>query len=590
MPEPPSLRLLFVVHGLPMEDASGGVEIFTFSLAKELARQGNVVQFFCPKLNGKHPPLINGISVCFSPDRRSESPLLNLTDPAVETAFKNAVIKFKPDLVHIHHLKGLSAGIMSVCRGLHLPYIITLQDFWTFCDHIHLYPGAGVRACENSEDGRKCANCFLHIHFRGLTSRRRELHLASDFIRLRRRFILDGLLAAECLIVPSEFVRQRFLVEWKNLRSKMILVRDGVVPVSAVARRHRHPPVLGFFGGVSEVKGLYVLLNALEGLPRPPELRIYSADRSKILKWLRTEEYGPFLRRFLRVCGKFHRRQLSRILSELDVVVIPSFVETFSLVAAEALTAGKPVIASRAGALGELISDRVNGFLFSPGNSTELANLIGQCVADPRFLNRLGVPGFVRTIREVASDMLQIYTKTVKREKTIYRFMGKRQLHGIKNASGNFKHLQTVYQTMRQAEILRSQGHLNEAINLYRRILQKDSSHIIAGYRLANCYLETGNLILAEIAYRTVLGSVSRLPVRISTEAYEASSAFYLAQIRLRRKDVGESIRWLRHCLKIIPYHHRARMLYEDLRRSNPRSKSKQVTSGAVSLTPSSIL
>ena len=544
-----------------MGNASGGVEVYTFSLAEELARLGHHVLLFCPKLKGASPPPMKGVSVCFAPDRPAESPLLNLTDPAVETAFEDAVVKFKPDLIHIHHLKGLGAGILSVCRDRHLPYMVTLHDFWAFCDHVHLYPGAGVRTCTDSEDGRKCENCFLHVHFRGLTARRKNVRPVSDFIRLRRRFILDALLSAECLIAPSEFVRKRFLAEWKELRSKIILVRNGIVPVSAAARAPRHPPIFGFFGGMSEVKGLSVLLNALESLPHPPPLQIYSADRSILMNWLRTEKYDASLGRSLRVRGKFQRRHLNRILSGLDVVVVPSFVETFSLVAAEALSAGKPVIASRAGALGEMISDRVNGVLFSPGNSMELANWIGRCVSNRRFLNRLRVSDSIRTVHDAATEMLQIYSKTLMRGIPIHPFARRQHLHLPKKISDKFTYLKSAHRIMQQAEMLRSQGQLNKAITRYQRILRNDPSHIIAGYRLAICYFEAGGLAAAEIMFRKVLDLISRLSIKISTEAYEASSAFYLAQIRLRHKDAGDGIRWLEHCLKIIPYHHRARTL-----------------------------
>lgn len=571
MSERRPMRLLFVVHGLPRVGVSGGVEIFTFSLAGHLSRRGHSILFFCPNPGGAHPPLPRGTAVCFAPPRSGDSPEADLADPRIEREFAQAVKRFKPDLVHIHHLRGLSAGIMPACRRLGVPYVVTLQDFWMFCDHVHLYPGAGIRSCADSDHGKKCATCFLHVHYRGLTSGRTELTTAERFVRLRRAAIARDLRAAECLIAPSEFVRKRFCVEWNDFRSRIVLVRDGIDPVSPRARPPHRRPVFGFFGGVAEVKGLYVLLNALERLARPPELRIYSADRTRIRRWLDAAEYGPDLRRVIRVRGGFRRPELGRILAGLDAVVIPSFVETFSLVAAESLSAGKPVIASRAGAIGELVADGVNGFLFEPGDSTRLAELIRRCADNPRILRRLNVTGAVRTIEAAASEMIPIYENILSRAG---RGSDRSQRNGTWALSKKLRTLRKGYDLIRRAVAMKSAGRPDRAAAIYRKILRGDPDHIVARYQLANCFRETGDVQSAETAYRRVLASIGRLPVRISTEAYEATSAFYLAEILWSRRAGRESARMLKRCLKIIPYHPKARRLGKTVSVARTRSSA----------------
>jgi glycosyltransferase involved in cell wall biosynthesis len=64
-------------------------------------------------------------------------------------------------------------------------------------------------------------------------------------------------------------------------------------------------------------------------------------------------------------------------INDADVVVVPSeSPEPFGLVAVEAFARGRPVVGSRGGGLAEIIDDGVDGWLFAPGDSVALANLL----------------------------------------------------------------------------------------------------------------------------------------------------------------------------------------------------------------------
>jgi glycosyltransferase involved in cell wall biosynthesis len=67
-----------------------------------------------------------------------------------------------------------------------------------------------------------------------------------------------------------------------------------------------------------------------------------------------------------------------------DVAVMPSdaFIESFGMVVVEAMACGRPVVATRNGALPELVLDRVNGRLVSPGEPEELAEALLELTRD----------------------------------------------------------------------------------------------------------------------------------------------------------------------------------------------------------------
>lgn len=62
--------------------------------------------------------------------------------------------------------------------------------------------------------------------------------------------------------------------------------------------------------------------------------------------------------------------------SSSDVVVLPSLLENFPIVALEALSSGKPVIASRVGGIPEIVKDNENGILVDPANVDQMVEAL----------------------------------------------------------------------------------------------------------------------------------------------------------------------------------------------------------------------
>jgi glycosyltransferase involved in cell wall biosynthesis len=75
-------------------------------------------------------------------------------------------------------------------------------------------------------------------------------------------------------------------------------------------------------------------------------------------------------------------RDAMAIIQASDLVVIPSTHEGFSLVAVEAILLGKPVVASSAGGLAEVVRDGISGISVAPGNSKALAAAIAGVIND----------------------------------------------------------------------------------------------------------------------------------------------------------------------------------------------------------------
>lgn len=115
-----------------------------------------------------------------------------------------------------------------------------------------------------------------------------------------------------------------------------------------------------------------------------------------------------------------HVAEVGSVYAASDVVVLPSTEpEPFGLVAAEAMAAGLPVIASRIGALPELVEDGRTGLLSDPGNATALLSAMRELGASPsrraemgrrgreRFERHFRVERYTREFNELYAGLLR---------------------------------------------------------------------------------------------------------------------------------------------------------------------------------------
>ena len=81
------------------------------------------------------------------------------------------------------------------------------------------------------------------------------------------------------------------------------------------------------------------------------------------------------------------KTNMEDIYPSCDLLILPSFTESFGLVLIEALACGKAVIGSNIGGIKEIITDDV-GLLIDPNDSTDLANAIDKILQDKDLLNK----------------------------------------------------------------------------------------------------------------------------------------------------------------------------------------------------------
>ncbi|HTO53501.1 MAG TPA: glycosyltransferase family 4 protein [Myxococcota bacterium] len=180
-------------------------------------------------------------------------------------------------------------------------------------------------------------------------------------------------------ILTSSEASKRAIVEDFEVRYERVHdVRNGVElaePGATRARPERHE--LLFVGRCGDPnKGLEFLLHALALLPREVGLRVLDGfpTGTPLAATVRALE----LEGRVRFSGKVTAQELDQAYRAASAVVLPSLFEGFGLPAIESLAAGTPVVATRAGALPEVISDAGTGTLVPARDPAALAKAIAD--------------------------------------------------------------------------------------------------------------------------------------------------------------------------------------------------------------------
>ena len=123
----------------------------------------------------------------------------------------------------------------------------------------------------------------------------------------------------------------------------------------------------------------------------------------------------------VRVSGGLTDAEVAALLASAEVACIPSLYEGFSLPAVEAMASGTPIVASRAGALPEVLgTDGECADLVAPGDIDELTTALGRLLDSPERRARLGAAGRRRAVEvfsweSVAAQTVRIYQQAIDR-------------------------------------------------------------------------------------------------------------------------------------------------------------------------------
>jgi glycosyltransferase involved in cell wall biosynthesis len=178
--------------------------------------------------------------------------------------------------------------------------------------------------------------------------------------------------------------------------------------VGTKVRRSGPSPSLGIVGRVALDKGHRILFDAVRILKESGTnviINIFGDGDPEVVAALK--RYAFKLNIEDRCHWRGYRSNLSEIYLNFDVCVVPSLCdEAFGMVAAEAAAYCVPVIASKRGALPEIVVDDETGLLTKSGDPHDLAQKIEFLVTTPEHASSMGQKGQQRIFREFTQEQM----------------------------------------------------------------------------------------------------------------------------------------------------------------------------------------
>jgi D-inositol-3-phosphate glycosyltransferase len=366
-----------MVHTSPLDQAgtgdAGGMNIYVCESAQQMAAQGIKVDIFTRRANNDHPDIVdlgNGVRVI----HLNVGPLDGVTKeklpaliPDLSTAFKAALLQEKYDVIHSHYwISGKVA--MPVAKELKIPLVHTMHTM-ARVKNLNLAEGESPEPM---------------IRVQG----------ESQVVAAADALIANTDAEAASLVSLYEACPDNVSVVSPGVNLSMFTAGAG----KAAARKALDLPadshIVTFVGRIQPHKGPEVLIRAIaEMVGHSPLLRSKlitqivggasgangaEVDRMKeLVQWLGISDV-------VRFAPPAERVELPNYYRASDLVCVPSYSESFGLVALEAQACGTPVVASAVGGLRTAVADGISGVLVDGHDPRAWSSVLARLLQEPQ--------------------------------------------------------------------------------------------------------------------------------------------------------------------------------------------------------------
>jgi len=253
----------------------------------------------------------------------------------------------KPDLALTHSLMGLGYEITWLLKLMGIKHIHTIHDMQL-------------------------------IHPSGLLGENEEIGgLARIYAWLCQK--LFG--STSAVIFPSHYIKDIHSRFKFFKKSKLAVLGNPLPPDTsiAIAKQPAEKIIMAYVGQIEPYKGIIDLIKAVQGLAGNWELLV-AGDGGAMMEATKWSADNPKVK----LLGRLAPQQLEQeIWSKADILINPSKVaESFGLVVIEAYARGIPVLASKIGALKDIVLENKTGWLFKAGDQLDLKRSIEFILAN----------------------------------------------------------------------------------------------------------------------------------------------------------------------------------------------------------------
>jgi glycosyltransferase involved in cell wall biosynthesis len=255
-----------------------------------------------------------------------------------------------------------------------------------------------------------------------VAARRVDFHLKSNaFSRWKYRQV-------DCFIAASEAIRHMLVADGIP-DDRAVTVHEGIDldHVLSVPRVNVHEtfwlphqaPVIGNIAALVPHKGQRHLIDAAhEVVQTVPDARVLIFGEGELREPLERQVRDYHLEKHVLLPG--FRTDVLGCLKDVDLFVMSSVTEGLGTSLLDAMACARPIVATNAGGIPEVVEDGVTGMLVPPRDHHRLASAIVELLKNPDLRDRFGRAGFERlqqrfTLERMVNATAEVYAAVVDR-------------------------------------------------------------------------------------------------------------------------------------------------------------------------------
>jgi glycosyltransferase involved in cell wall biosynthesis len=376
---------------------SGGVETGIILTQPILEKHGHTVKILS---SDSRPDLPHFNDYSYQSFSRLTKILYNF-NPYSYLALKKVLHEYQPDIIHIHTLGEASPSLFSACKGY--PTVVTIHGPEIFSKQLLLW-------------------CFPKEDFRHGNYQVSDLTFTGYIRYIFHRLTLDplfsrGLKNVTTFVTLSHYMHD--LMAKEGIASHYVPNGTVMLRYSPLAKEEiTHQ--LTYVGRLETYKGVDHLIRALPKIiQKYPDVHLniagdgsYKKDLQELTDNLSLTDHVTFL-------GHIDSPNVEILYRNSSIVVMPSaYPEAFGKIGIEAMSVGRPVIASNVGGVGDWLIDGVTGFMVPPKDPSAIALSVMAIFSDPNLYLRMMVEGRKRAeefdIHKHVELMEKIYLETIR--------------------------------------------------------------------------------------------------------------------------------------------------------------------------------
>lgn len=346
-------------------------------------------------------------------DYHAKSGPLNMATEAVNIIYskdakrrmRSLLDSVKPDLVHAHNIyHQLSPSIFGPIKQMGIPIALTLHDYKLACPNMLFYVDGEI--CERCRGGR-FHNAVKHKCVFGSTAKSMVCATEMYLHRLLRIYEKN----VDVFISPSQFLIDA--ITRCGAGGKKMVHIPNIADTETYQATYDNDGYILYFGKLTREKGVETLIRAIAKVKSAKLVVAGTGSQADELRAL-ADDIAPGQVTF---AGFLTGDNLRNAIQRCAFFTMPSeWYENCPCTILEAYSAGKPVVASRIGGIPELIDDGVDGFLFEPTNSDDLADKISLLLNAPTMPADMGRLGRKRMEEHYSKVSFYSRLKSVYRE------------------------------------------------------------------------------------------------------------------------------------------------------------------------------